>query len=356
MSVGPFDLSSLSSLSSRPRVCAQAARASRAALPVVAGVPDGWRGELPPLGEATVTLGGVHAIGAARASFDPVFAVWRGATLGRLSVDAAFASRIVDTVLGGRDAVRVARALGPAERGVLAGALGGVLGNVGWSLGLGPAAAFDVAAVALVFEVETTVGIGRVEVQWPTSVRGGTSAALAERLARLPITAPVVIAETRLRASEVAGVSPGDAVVFDGVHAAAFAGDVNWPARLALGVGGRRYWSVTVDHSGGVTIAGKLDAPRDAGREEEPMNGPGNTIDADMTAALAAAPIEVVAELGRITLRGEELAGLAPGAVLTLGAGRAGIILNVGGERWAEGEIVDVDGELGIRITRVLGR
>ena len=76
----------------------------------------------------------------------------------------------------------------------------------------------------------------------------------------------------------------------------------------------------------------------------------------DATTVLGAASIEVVAELGRITLRGDELLGLAPGAVLALGAGRTGISLRVGGEVWAEGEIVDIDGELGVRVTRLANR
>jgi len=72
----------------------------------------------------------------------------------------------------------------------------------------------------------------------------------------------------------------------------------------------------------------------------------------NLTAALAAAPIEVVAELGRLTLRGEEVVGLGPGAVLTLGrSGAAPVVLRVGGEVWAEGELCDVDGELGVRVT-----
>ena len=69
--------------------------------------------------------------------------------------------------------------------------------------------------------------------------------------------------------------------------------------------------------------------------------------DTDATTVLAAASIEVVAELGRVTLRGDELLGLAPGAVLAVGAGRTTISLRVGGEVWADGEIVDIDGELG---------
>lgn len=80
-------------------------------------------------------------------------------------------------------------------------------------------------------------------------------------------------------------------------------------------------------------------------------NGEGET-HVDATAVLAAAPVEVVAELGRVTLRGDEVAGLAPGSVLVFG--RAGAIaLRVGDEIWAEGELVDVDGALGVRVTSV---
>jgi len=76
----------------------------------------------------------------------------------------------------------------------------------------------------------------------------------------------------------------------------------------------------------------------------------------DATTVLAAASIEVVAELGRVSLRGDELLGLAPGAVLAMGMGRTGIYLRVSGEVWAEGEIVDIDGELGVRVTRLANR
>jgi len=71
--------------------------------------------------------------------------------------------------------------------------------------------------------------------------------------------------------------------------------------------------------------------------------------------ALADAPIEVVAELARLTLRGEEVLGLVPGAVLAVALERTrAITLRAGGEPWAEGELVDVDGQLGVRVTRLL--
>jgi type III secretion protein Q len=75
----------------------------------------------------------------------------------------------------------------------------------------------------------------------------------------------------------------------------------------------------------------------------------------EATALLAAAPIEVTAELGRLVLRGDEVLALGPGSVLTLGRQRrADVLLRVGDEVWAEGELVDVEGTLGVRVTRTL--
>jgi flagellar motor switch/type III secretory pathway protein FliN len=77
----------------------------------------------------------------------------------------------------------------------------------------------------------------------------------------------------------------------------------------------------------------------------------------DVTAALAAAPVEVVAEVGRIVLRGDEVLGLGPGVVLSMGGPRVDeVTLRVGGQVWAEGELVDVEGALAVRVTRVFRR
>lgn len=83
------------------------------------------------------------------------------------------------------------------------------------------------------------------------------------------------------------------------------------------------------------------------------MEGSGTSLDAG--AVLAEAPVEVVAELGRVTLRGDEVLGLAPGTVLSFPGGvpqaPPTVRLRVGGEIWADGELVDVDGELAVRVT-----
>jgi flagellar motor switch/type III secretory pathway protein FliN len=127
-----------------------------------------------------------------------------------------------------------------------------------------------------------------------------------------------------------------------------FAADGSWKCRLR--VGGHTA-DVSVDAAGKISIDGGFSPLQE---EEAKMSASGSNTDA--TTVLAAASIEVVAELGRVSLRGDELLGLAPGAVLAMGTGRTGVSLRVGGEIWAEGEIVDIDGDLGIRVTRVANR
>jgi type III secretion system YscQ/HrcQ family protein len=74
------------------------------------------------------------------------------------------------------------------------------------------------------------------------------------------------------------------------------------------------------------------------------------------SAALASdVPIELHVELARFSLPLGELARLAPGDVLTTGR-RIGehVTLRAGTRALAEGELVDVDGEIGVRVLRVL--
>jgi len=78
--------------------------------------------------------------------------------------------------------------------------------------------------------------------------------------------------------------------------------------------------------------------------------------DEQSRALLAGAPIEIVAEVGRLSLRGEEVLRLQRGSVLPLGVRGVEVLLTAGGDAWARGALVDIDGELGVRITTLLGR
>jgi flagellar motor switch/type III secretory pathway protein FliN len=87
--------------------------------------------------------------------------------------------------------------------------------------------------------------------------------------------------------------------------------------------------------------------------EKEQWNS-GEPSSSEVAKVLATAPVEVVAEIGRLTLRGDELAGLMKGGVLSLGPRRTeSIQLRVGGQLWAVGELVSLGDELGVRILRL---
>ncbi len=76
-----------------------------------------------------------------------------------------------------------------------------------------------------------------------------------------------------------------------------------------------------------------------------------------MTETTAAMPIPVEVELARVPVTLADLARLEPGAVLPLPVDRSGrVVLRVGERALARGELVDVDGAVGVRILSLEGR
>ena len=66
-------------------------------------------------------------------------------------------------------------------------------------------------------------------------------------------------------------------------------------------------------------------------------------------------PVEIICELGRVKMSGRELLELEPGAVVPVARPLAGPIdLTIGGRVVARGELVDIEGDLGVRVTEVL--
>jgi type III secretion system YscQ/HrcQ family protein len=340
-------------LSGCPGVSRAEARATREASRVLAALPPAWQADVPPLGAVTVA-----AVGVGQVPDDVIgLGARRDLDRARLSIAAALAARWVDRAIGTRDLFAPVRALGPAERGVLIALLGPVLEPIGWSLALGPAPPADGAAVVL--RVAGAAGAGTMWWQAPPPSRNGRGA-LGARAAGLPIAGRLRIAATSLEAGALAGLAAGDTVVFDGTPASGVGRDVAWQAEL---VAGGYSAGARLDPDGAVTIArawraapSSIHQPAAAPARKDPNMDAENPTEI-AAAALAGAPVEVVAELGRITLRGEEILGLAPGVVLGLRVDRTSAVsLRIGGEVWAEGELVNVEGELGVRITRLLPR
>jgi type III secretion protein Q len=356
LKTAPFDLRAC------PLVSAAEAQATRAVAQKLAALPRSWQAELPPFGVATLVVAGIDR--APTPSEAIVLAILRGNVRGRLSLGQPFAARLVDAALGGRGAFSAARVLGPAERGVLVALIAPLLDAIGWSTDLAPAPESSVGH-AIAVNVEGPFGAGVLWLDLPASgsavgpAAGPASGVWRQRASGLPVEARLEIATTHLSAAELTRLGSGDALVFDGVDFGAFAPQADWVARVTLGAHGA---PLRIDPHGALVLTGDFQLTDAAdGRKvgvvkegrEKSMDVTGPTQMA--TAALAAAPIEIVAELARITLRGEEVLGLAPGVVLTVTADRSrAVLLRAGGELWAEGELCNVDGELGVRVTRLL--
>ena len=273
---------------------------------------------------------------------------------------------LVQAVLGG-PAPAAIRPLARAERGVMAAIL---------------LSALDALGVSQKVEIGLGVPMGRPDPVFPRLVIGGsvaTAAGLAGRalllipvgwladaacsdrakvsVERLAAGAIVELARTDLPGAALASAAVGDAVVFDGV-----AGIENirtnsaWPARLRVGdfVAPAR-----VAGNGALALAGRFSQVEEESKSMASQDENARRIREEPSASevakvLATAPVEVVAEIGRFTLRGDELAGLMTGGVLNLGPRRTDAIqLRVGGQPWAVGELVSVGDELGVRILRL---
>jgi type III secretion system YscQ/HrcQ family protein len=282
----------------------------------------------------------------------------RGAR-GRLIIDGALALRLVAALLGAPPATAL-RPLGPGERGVVAGVAAALLHGAGLAagarVGLAPPPPLpdqDVLTIELQVRAGPVEGLAWIELP-PAALPAIPGAARVDPALLAPLVR-VELGCTSLARGALAAAGAGDAVVFDGVEAAR-AGEP-WPIELRFGACvlpalahpdgtvSRRAPLFTISHESEVPMGSEIDT--------QPNTLP--ALSDEAAQALAAAPVEVVAELGRLTLRGDELVGLIEGGVLSLGARRpAQVQLRVGTRLWAMGELVAIDDELAVRIVEIV--
>jgi type III secretion protein Q len=247
---------------------------------------------------------------------------------------------LAHAVLGGPDELAAPRAPTPAERGVLAFAVAAALDAVSAGAGTraepsdtaGPLLAAELGEAAVIELEVDGAAAGWAALVVPMDLVAG---APPPRPLTLPacawvdepaLVAPVVVATARLAAARVAALAARDVVVLDrppGGIAELRLGRGRVPVTLAPGAGG-----VTV---GGVYARGAMS----------------DTLAED-------AAVEVSACAGSVTLSVRELIELAPGQVLAMGRPVGGAVeLRVGRQVVGRGELVDVDGELGVRVLSV---
>jgi type III secretion protein Q len=176
-------------------------------------------------------------------------------------------------------------------------------------------------------------------------------ATLAE-LHRIEVTVPLVVAVSLATHTELEALRPG---------AAWLPGD----GALANSRGVGRGVLAAPNGDGGapvdLTADGKivLREGRVALAPDEASAGHGDMTEADgddtLTDAVLEAPVVVRVELGAVSMPASDWAKLRPGDVIETGTRVAEpVVLRIAGQAVARGELVDIDGELGVRIRELV--
>ncbi len=183
---------------------------------------------------------------------------------------------------------------------------------------LGRAASEPAAALAIELTVTAGHVSGRARLLLPPAALRALRGAPAwdGAAAGLRMVASLRGGEAALGREELAALATGDVVVLDGTAE---------PRALVL--------------PGGARLAGRLE------------DGAFHVEEIDMTDRMAQLPVVLEVELARVEITLAELARLEPGATLPLALDRRGIVTLRAGERaLGRGELVDVDGAIGVRI------
>jgi flagellar motor switch/type III secretory pathway protein FliN len=319
------------------------------------------------VGRVTVTLEGVDLVPWDAEPHRPgdgacVFTLAHFGSLATLTLDPFLALALVRSVFGAAAPV-VARPLGRAERGIVGALVASALAARGGGLAVG----FDLGRagepeqVRLHLQVSTAELTGAAHLDVPVAWLGRVNGAFAEAaLPRLETVLCIELARTTIERGAWATAEAGDAVLFAGVWPLASAAP--WLCQLRVGphaAPGEVLPDGQTRRRGPFTPTAEIEMKETSVNPETAAAPEDAPVDASAEAArvLAAAPVEVVAELGRLSLRGDELLGLCRGSVLALGPRRAEIVsLRVGGVEWAVGELVTIDDQLGVRITELRRR
>lgn len=284
-----------------------------------------------------------------------------------LELEPRLADCVVDRALGGTAGGAIGQravALDATSRGVLAHVVGRVMATLGegaprvaevvtTSGGLASAIGDDGAAVwPGILRIGDDEGIVRlwIPAAWlplaPSPRAGGPA------LTGLRVELCAEIGGAKLDPSDMRTLAPGDVLVLDIATARRHPTGVRGTALLRVaGTATRHRTSFHCALADGTLRVTDIDRS-----EEPPMTQGERRADAeeDAVALVGDAPIEVRVEIARVALPLEEIAALRPGEVVTTGrAIGETVTLRAGDRAIATGELVDVDGEVGVRILKL---
>lgn len=162
-----------------------------------------------------------------------------------------------------------------------------------------------------------------------------------------PIALPLVLATTLASPADLAALAPGDAFMPPALDLVVRDDAITCDVAL-VAPASERGLGATLAEGGRLVVRGLLESHpwiQERAMPSEPA------VTATMLEGLEDAPVLVRIELGTVEMKAREWAELAPGDVVTLGR-RVGdpAVLRVGGVELARGELVQVDGDYGVRI------
>jgi flagellar motor switch/type III secretory pathway protein FliN len=177
-----------------------------------------------------------------------------------------------------------------------------------------------------------------------------TAAGLAA-LGEMPLAVPVVAAVTISHAADVGSLRRGD-VWLPGDRRLARTASGTLAGAVLLAVPTHEVgFLADLGEDGGIVLRGGLES---LAWKAEGGDGVSDVEKDALVDAIGEVPVVVRVEIGSAEMRAKEWAALGPGDVILLGRRIGeGVTLRVGGVTIARGELVDVEGEVGVRI---LGR
>jgi type III secretion system YscQ/HrcQ family protein len=283
-----------------------------------------------------------------------------------LELSAAFAERLVDRTLGGEDNAAFIPTLLPADPlacGALAYLAARMLAALDSSLrlrhvtsDLQPIVASFSEQPLLVcpFEVQLGSDSGSARLYVPQALLQPPRVLARVDLQALPLTLIANLGSAWLQRAELRELRLADVVVLD--RCALMFDGSGFAGQLLVHVAGSRSHLVCSVRDRSLQVESlrpAMEPPMTTGRLSQPP-GTGPTL--ATTPNLADdAPLELQVELARFSLTLGELQRTQPGDVLVTGRriGEA-VTLRVAGRALAQGELVDVEGEIGVRITQFL--
>lgn len=306
---------------------------------------------------------------------DPIVAIVlahpEGPSRARVAVelDPRLAACLLDRALGGTagdDVPEPSGPLGDIERGVLAFVAGRAVARSGqrpWRvLSVVTTASAVIAALhdegAVVWPVSVTLGDDSgVARAWIPRQALASTAEDGPRapawIGKLAVTMIAHGARGTLTADDVDALRPGDVVVLDETWLDSTASGYGGRAAVrALGASRTTFWCAVHAGDDPKLVVTEIERTRDLPVKKGTRRMEDTDTAADRAVGVAGdAEIEVSVEIARFMLPLEELAALRAGEVVL--AGRAigeRVALRAGDRTIAEGELVDVDGEVGVRI------